>query len=130
MPGMPGGYDTKALEELMKDPEKMKKLQADVDSLMKDPEKAKQMMDFQGQIQGAVEKLKDDPELQDFFEDIRKNGMDAMQKYEKDARAPAQLPRSHAAHAGSRQRRCAGGRLFQPQAALAEGKRVARGHGR
>lgn len=86
MPGMPGGYDTKALEELMKDPEKMKKLQADVDSLMKDPEKAKQMMDFQGQIQGAVEKLKDDPELQDFFEDIRKNGMDAMQKYEKDER--------------------------------------------
>eukprot|EP00440_Ansanella_granifera_P059193 gb/GFBE01064164.1/.p1 GENE.gb/GFBE01064164.1/~~gb/GFBE01064164.1/.p1 ORF type:complete len:312 (+),score=128.12 gb/GFBE01064164.1/:1-936(+) len=85
MPGM-GGMNMQALEEMMKDPEKMKQLQEEVDKLMKDPEKAKQIEEYQKATQSAVEKLKDDPELQDFFEDVRKNGLDAMKKYENDER--------------------------------------------
>jgi hypothetical protein len=69
---------------MMKDPEKMKKLQADVEKVMADPEKRKAMEAWQSQIQGGVEKLKNDPEMKAFFEDIEKNGADAMKKYEKD----------------------------------------------
>lgn len=80
------GLNMQALEEMMKDPEKMKMLQAEADKMMQDPEKRKAMEDMQKATQDAVEKLKDDPELQDFFEDVRKNGIDAMKKYENDER--------------------------------------------
>lgn len=75
-----------ALEEMMKDPEKMKKLQAEVDQMMKDPNMKAQMEAYQKSTQDAVEKLKDDPELKDFFEDVQKNGIDAIKKYENDER--------------------------------------------
>lgn len=75
-----------ALEAMMKDPEKMKKLQADVDQIMADPEKRKAMEAWQQQVQSAVEKLKTDPEMTAFFEDVEKNGYEAMKKYEGDER--------------------------------------------
>jgi len=75
-----------ALEELMKDPEKMKQLQAEAEKMMEDPEKRAMLEDYQKSTQSAVEKLKDDPELKDFFEDVRVNGIDAMKKYENDER--------------------------------------------
>jgi len=86
MPGMPAGMNMEALEELMKDPEKMKQLQSEVDKMMQDPEKKKAMEAYQQQTQDAVAKLQDDPELKDFFADIQKNGLDAMKKYENDER--------------------------------------------
>merc|ERR1712203_1294641 len=48
--------------------------------------KKKAMEQWSSQIQGAVEKLKEDPEMKAFFEDVEKNGMEAMKKYEKDER--------------------------------------------
>eukprot|EP00933_Yihiella_yeosuensis_P007362 TRINITY_DN112358_c0_g1_i1.p1 TRINITY_DN112358_c0_g1~~TRINITY_DN112358_c0_g1_i1.p1 ORF type:complete len:326 (-),score=95.67 TRINITY_DN112358_c0_g1_i1:100-1077(-) len=86
MPGMPGMGDMSALEDMMKDPEKMKALQSEYEKMMKDPEKQKQLEEYGKMTQSAVEKLKDDPELQDFFEDVRKNGISAMKKYENDER--------------------------------------------
>eukprot|EP00930_Biecheleria_cincta_P093753 TRINITY_DN842_c0_g1_i1.p1 TRINITY_DN842_c0_g1~~TRINITY_DN842_c0_g1_i1.p1 ORF type:complete len:326 (-),score=86.25 TRINITY_DN842_c0_g1_i1:201-1127(-) len=71
-----------ALEELYKDPEKMKQLQAEVEKVMADPEKKKQFEAMQKASMDAVGKLKDDPEMKEFFEDIEKNGLDAMKKYE------------------------------------------------
>jgi len=68
----------------MKDPEKLKQLQAEAAKIMEDPEKKKQIEAWQNNMQGAVAKLKDDPEMKDFFDDIAKNGMEAMKKYEKD----------------------------------------------
>jgi len=86
-----GGFDAKALEELQKDPEKMKQLQAEVDKLMKDPEKMKQMQAFQEQTQSAVEKLRQDPEMKQFFEDIDKMGFEALKKYENDDKVLAKF---------------------------------------
>eukprot|EP00441_Pelagodinium_beii_P041968 CAMPEP_0197633760 /NCGR_PEP_ID=MMETSP1338-20131121/10050_1 /TAXON_ID=43686 ORGANISM="Pelagodinium beii, Strain RCC1491" /NCGR_SAMPLE_ID=MMETSP1338 /ASSEMBLY_ACC=CAM_ASM_000754 /LENGTH=269 /DNA_ID=CAMNT_0043205493 /DNA_START=195 /DNA_END=1004 /DNA_ORIENTATION=- len=84
--GMPNGMNMQALEELMKDPEKMKELQSEVDKMMQDPEKKKQMEAYQARTQAAVAKLQDDPELKDFFDDVKKNGLEAMKKYENDER--------------------------------------------
>mmetsp|Transcript_18741 Transcript_18741/g.35172 ORF Transcript_18741/g.35172 Transcript_18741/m.35172 type:complete len:315 (+) Transcript_18741:45-989(+) len=80
------GANMAQLEELAKDPEKMKKLQEEVDAMMKDPVKKKALEEYSKMTQQAVSKLQDDPELKDFFEDIKKNGMDAMKKYENDER--------------------------------------------
>merc|ERR1719277_1989442 len=71
---------------MMKDPEKMKQIQADIDKVMADPAKKKAMEAWQSQIQSGVAKLKEDPEMKAFFEDVEKNGMEAMKKYEKDER--------------------------------------------
>merc|ERR1719277_2010265 len=71
---------------MMKDPEKMKQIQADIDKVMADPAKKKAMEDWGKQIEGAVSKLKEDPEMKAFFEDVEKNGLEAMKKYEKDER--------------------------------------------
>jgi len=78
--------DPTALAEMMKDPEKMKKIQEDIDKVMADPQQKKALEMWQQQIQGGVEKLKQDPEMKAFFEDVEKNGMEAMKKYEKDER--------------------------------------------
>merc|ERR1719401_1797747 len=66
---------------MMKDPEKVKQMQKDMEEMMKDPEKVK-MFQKQEQMMSAVEKLKDDPEMKDFFEDVKKEGFDALKKYE------------------------------------------------
>jgi len=75
----------------MKDPEKLKQLQAEAAKIMEDPEKKKQIEAWQNNMQSAVAKLKDDPEMKDFFDDIAKNGMEAMKKYEKDERILAKF---------------------------------------
>lgn len=83
---MPGGMNMQALEEIMKDPEKLKKVQEEMDAVLKDPEKRKMIEQWQDTTKAAVDKLQNDPELQDFFDDIKKNGLDAMKKYESDER--------------------------------------------
>lgn len=75
-----------ALEEMMKDPEKLKKLQEEMDAVMKDPEKRKAIEMMQQNMQSAVEKLKQDPELQEFFEDVKNNGLDGLKKWENNER--------------------------------------------
>lgn len=75
----------------MKDPEKLKQLQAEAAKIMEDPEKKKAIEAWQNNMQSAVAKLKDDPEMKDFFDDIAKNGMEAMKKYEKDERILAKF---------------------------------------
>ncbi|CAJ1367216.1 unnamed protein product, partial [Effrenium voratum] len=80
------GADMSSLEEMMKDPEKMKKMQGEIEKIMQDPDKRKQIEEYQKMTEQAVDKLKDDPELKDFFEDVKKNGIDAMKKYENDER--------------------------------------------
>lgn len=81
----------KALEELQKDPEKMKQLQAEAEKIMKDPEKMKQMQAFQEQTQKAVDALRSDPEMKQFFEDVDKMGLEALKKYENDERILAKF---------------------------------------
>lgn len=76
--------DLGALEQLLKDPEKAKALQSEVEKIMSNPEKRRTMEALQKQMQGSIEKLQNDPEMSQFFEDVRRNGMDAMRKYEKD----------------------------------------------
>jgi len=80
------GADMSQLEEVMKDPEKVKEMQKQIDELMKDPQKKKAVEEYQKMTEQAVEKLRDDPELKDFFEDVQKNGISAMKKYENDER--------------------------------------------
>jgi len=74
------------MEDLMKDPEKMKKMQQEMEEILKDPEKKKQIEQYSNMMQNSVEKLKADPEMKAFFEDIEKNGLEAFKKYEKDER--------------------------------------------
>lgn len=81
-----GDFNTKAMEELMKDPEKMKAMQEQMNQLMEDPEKKKMVEQYASQMQSAVQNLENDPEMKDFFEDIKKNGLEAMKKYENDER--------------------------------------------
>mmetsp|Transcript_42349 Transcript_42349/g.92247 ORF Transcript_42349/g.92247 Transcript_42349/m.92247 type:complete len:302 (-) Transcript_42349:85-990(-) len=71
-----------AMEELMKDPEKMKEVQASVEELMKDPEKKKAVEEWQRKAQEGVEKLRQDPEMKAFFEDVEKNGFEALKNWE------------------------------------------------
>jgi len=70
------------MEDLMKDPEKLKKMQAEMEAMMEDPAKRAAIEEYSKMMQGSVEKLKSDPEMKDFFEDIEKNGMEAFKKYE------------------------------------------------
>lgn len=86
-----GGLDPKALEQLVKDPAQMRQLQAELEQVMADPEKRKAVEQWQAQLQGGIERLKSDPEMKDFFQDIEKNGMAAMAKYEKDERISRKL---------------------------------------
>lgn len=81
LPGM-GSMSMEALEEMMKDPEKLKQFQEQMDQVMKDPEKKKMIESMGQQMQSAVEKLKEDPEMKEFFEDIEKNGPSAMKRWE------------------------------------------------
>jgi len=75
--GLMDGFDLKEMEKMMKDPEKMKQLQSQVDSIMNDPAKKKAFEEYQTQMQTAVAGLKDDPEMKPFFEEVEKNGPEA-----------------------------------------------------
>merc|ERR1740138_1592924 len=67
---------------MMKDPNKVKQMQKDMEELMKDPEKVKMFQKQQEGMMKAVDKLKDDPDMKDFFEDVKKEGFEALKKYE------------------------------------------------
>jgi len=91
------------------DPEKMKEIQAAYEQAMKDPETAKKVNDQMAQMSGMMNNpmvakqmsamnnmisnpdmqkriagLKDDPDFQNFFNDVQKNGPSAMMKYSSD----------------------------------------------
>lgn len=73
-----------SLEDMLKNPEKVKQLQGEMEKFMQDPDKRKALEAWQQSVQGGVEKLRQDPELQDFFKDVQKDGLKAMKKYEKN----------------------------------------------
>lgn len=84
-----------AYEEAMKDPEKkaqMEQMQQELQSKMKEPGFMEQMKAMQEQmkemqkpeVQERLKELQQDPELQEFFTDIRTNGPMAVQKYMTD----------------------------------------------
>lgn len=91
----------KALEETMKDPEKMKMFQSQAQEMLKDPEKLEMlkkatevmmqdpeqrsfMETMQSSMVGAIDELKKDPDMSDFFKAMDEEGPDAMKKFEKD----------------------------------------------
>jgi len=86
--------DLKGMEEMMKDPEKMKEMQSQVDQFMSDPEKRKAMEEYSKNTAAAVEKLKADPEMKEFFEDVEKNGLEALKKWEKNEAVLAKFSRA------------------------------------
>ena len=98
--GMMGNMDPEKLKEIqaayeqaMKDPETAKKVNAQMaqmQQMMNNPMVAKQMQAMNNMIanpdmQRRIAGLKDDPEFQDFFQDVQKNGPSAMMKYSNDA---------------------------------------------
>eukprot|EP00401_Gymnodinium_catenatum_P079389 CAMPEP_0117512372 /NCGR_PEP_ID=MMETSP0784-20121206/28996_1 /TAXON_ID=39447 /ORGANISM="" /LENGTH=316 /DNA_ID=CAMNT_0005308087 /DNA_START=54 /DNA_END=1004 /DNA_ORIENTATION=- len=84
--GMAGLSDLSpaAMTELMKDPEKMKMFQAEVEKIMQDPEKQKALENWQAQVQSSVEKLQKDPEMKEFFEEMKNDPEGTLKKYEND----------------------------------------------
>lgn len=74
--------DFSSLQKNLQDPEKLKEIEAMAAEIMKDPAKKKMLEDQSAQMQSVVEGLKDDPEMKEFFEDMQKGGLDALQKYE------------------------------------------------
>lgn len=73
----------KQVEELSKDPSKLQQVQKEMEKVLEGmtPEQRQQLEKMQEQQQKGIEALKADPEMKDFFEDVEKNGMSAMQKY-------------------------------------------------
>jgi len=86
--GLLDNLDTtlKGMKNIMDNPEKVKKLQEQMDAVMKDPVQRKALEEYQTQMQSAVENLKDDPEMKGFFDDVKQNGLDAIKKYQTDDR--------------------------------------------
>jgi len=98
--GMMGNMDPEKLKEIqaayeqaMKDPETAKKVNAQMaqmQGMMNNPMVAKQMAAMNNMIanpdmQQRIAGLKDDPDFQEFFQDVQKNGPSAMMKYSNDA---------------------------------------------
>jgi len=77
-----GGMDMKSLEKFMSDPKKMEEMKKAMDELMNDPAKKKALEDYSASMQANVAKLKADPEMKPFFEDIEKNGLQALDKWQ------------------------------------------------
>ena len=81
-----------AYEQAMKDPETAKKVNAQMaqmQGMMNNPMVAKQMAAMNNMIanpdmQRRIAGLKDDPDFQEFFQDVQKNGPSAMMKYSND----------------------------------------------
>eukprot|EP00444_Apocalathium_aciculiferum_P049706 CAMPEP_0183510852 /NCGR_PEP_ID=MMETSP0371-20130417/10550_1 /TAXON_ID=268820 /ORGANISM="Peridinium aciculiferum, Strain PAER-2" /LENGTH=320 /DNA_ID=CAMNT_0025707715 /DNA_START=69 /DNA_END=1031 /DNA_ORIENTATION=+ len=76
--------DQAEMEEYMKDPANMKKIEAEFQNIMADPAKKQAMESWQIQVKSGVEKLKQDPEMKEYFDDVEKNGMEAIKRWEKD----------------------------------------------
>jgi|EP00927_Polykrikos_kofoidii_P055214 hypothetical protein len=81
-----GDFNIKELEDLLKSPEKMRKMQKEAQQMMANPQTARMMQTVSEQMQATLSKLGKDPELTDFFADIKANGLDAMKKYDGDER--------------------------------------------
>jgi len=84
--GLLDNLDMGNMEKMMSDPKQMEALKKQMDDVMADPAKKKALEDYSVNMQSAVEKLKDDPEMKEFFEDIQKDGLGALKKYESNER--------------------------------------------
>jgi len=71
-------------QQLGLDPAQARKMQAEVEKLLADPAKRQALEAMQQRLQGQLAGLEGDPDLQAALADVRKNGLDAMSKYEKD----------------------------------------------
>jgi len=80
--GQASNNDLAQFQEIMKDPEKMKLMQEQVNQMMQDPEKKNALEGFMQSMTSVADKLKADPELESVFKDIKDNGMDALEKYQ------------------------------------------------
>lgn len=76
--------DFSKLQETLSDPKKQEEMKKLADDIMADPEKAKAMEAYNKQMQERVAKLRADPEMKEFFEDIDKNGMEAVKNWEQN----------------------------------------------
>jgi len=74
--------DFAQFQEIMNDPEKMKQMTESVNEMMKDPEKKEAIDTWLQSMSAVAESLKKDPELEKVFDDIKENGMGALEKYE------------------------------------------------
>jgi Ca2+-binding EF-hand superfamily protein len=74
--------DFAQFQEMMNDPEKMKKMQASVNQMMQDPEKKNAIDKWMQSMTAVADSLKTDPELESVFKDLEKNGMGALDKYQ------------------------------------------------
>jgi hypothetical protein len=90
----PSGMNLQMLEELSKDPEKMKQVAGELEKIMQDPEKRKAFEEYQKMAQSVASQLENDPELKDLFDDVKKNGIEAMKKYENDERILAKFSKA------------------------------------
>merc|ERR1719261_276753 len=66
----------------MKDPKAMEEAQKEMENLMKDPQKAKMMQEVSKNMAAGVEKLRQDPEMAQFFKDVEERGLEAIKDYE------------------------------------------------
>merc|ERR1719245_861136 len=85
-------------QEIMGDPEKMKKMQESVNQIFQDPEKKealdkwmqsmtseagkKALDEWMQSVTSVAKRLKQDPELESVFKDLKDNGMAALGKYQ------------------------------------------------
>jgi len=72
------------LETLVKDPEAREKMQEEVEKLKQDPDKMKQIMDVQSMMKKAADELRQDPQMEEFFKEIKENPTEALKKYQND----------------------------------------------
>lgn len=74
--------DLEQFQEIMSDPEKMKQMQESVSKLMEDPEKKEAIQQYMKSMSSVAEQMKQDPELESVFKDLKENGMAALEKYQ------------------------------------------------
>lgn len=79
-----GAPDFSTLQKTLSDPKKQEEMTKLAEDIMADPEKAKAMEEYNKQMEARVAKLRADPEMKEFFEDIDKNGMEAIKNWEQN----------------------------------------------
>jgi len=77
-----GTPSLQGLQETLSDPQKQEEMKKLAEGIMADPEKAKAMETYNKQMEERVAKLRADPEMKEFFEDIDKNGIEAISNWE------------------------------------------------
>lgn len=78
--------DVDSIQQMMKDPEELKRLEKVAEDMMKDPEKKRAMEDWQAVMIPAIMKMQEDPELKDVFDAMKKDGFSAFKNFENDER--------------------------------------------